>query len=153
MYVSYSGWTQERGSFFCNIFIDENKQDYSLKYGDGTIAKQISPFQHVTADWNHDGDIYTQFGAWFESPGYGGNSFWTPEQMVRAAADGMEKDRRFYANEVVAVKGIEIPMPERRPSLTDKVQDSERRTANRDAERNRRMAALGIRPPNEPWAR
>ena len=153
MYVTYSGWTQEHGSFYCNIFIDENRQDYALEYGDGTIAKQTSPFQYVTADWNNDGDIYEQFGAWFESPGYGGNSFWTPEQMVRAAADGLEEGRRFYNNEVKAVHGVEIPLLHQRSTLDNLLQESEIRAANRDAERNRRMNALGIRPSGEPWAR
>ncbi len=152
MYVEYSGWTQEQGSFFCNIFIDATRQDYALVYGDDTVAKQISSFQEVTADWNNDGDVYTRFGAWFESPGYGGSSFMTPEEMVRAVLDGQEKTH-FYDNEVKTVQGIEIPPPKRGSAIDDKIFDSERRAANRDADRNRRMAALGIRPPNEPWAR
>ena len=152
MYVNYSGWNETHGSFYCNIFVDETRQDYAIEYGDGTIAKQMSPFRHVTADWNHDGDVYTQFGAWFKGL-YGGNTFWTPEDLVRAAADALDKARHVYDNQVTAVHGIEIPLPEKRKSFDETVRDCESRAANREADRNRRMNALGIRPTNEPWAR
>lgn len=151
MYVNYSGWTKDHGSFSCNIYIDENKQDYEVVYGDGSVAKQTGPFHEVTADWNHDGDVYSMFGAWFQSES-GRGSFFTPEDLVRIAADGLEKDR-FYGNEAKCVKGITIPLPERRPRLDDVIRQNEVRAANQEAERNRKMNALGIRPPGEPWAR
>lgn len=151
MYVNYSGWTEKRGSFSCNVFIDETRQDYVLVYGNGFVAKQTTPFQSETADWNNDGDVYTQFGAWFESP-FGGGTFFTPEEMVQAAADSLEKER-FYNNEVKEVQGVTIPFSEHRPRLEDQIRQSENRAMHQDAERNRKMDTLGIRCPGEPWAR
>ena len=151
MYVSYSGWTEKHGSFFSNIFIDEKRQDYALVYGNGFVAKQTTPFQSVTADWNNDGDVYTQFGAWFQSP-FGGNTFYTPEEMVQAAADSLAKER-FYSNEVKEVRGVTIPLPEHRPRLEDRIRQTENRVMQQETERNRKMDALGVRRPGEPWAR
>ena len=157
MYVEYSGWTSERGSFHCKIFVDENKLDYELHYKSGKTAKQSSPFQHVTADWNHDGDVYTQFGAWFDHIGengkFQGGEFWTPVEMVGALADAMDRSSRNYGDHVIAIPGIEIPPPDRRSTLDDQIIRSERRSEAQEIERNRKMNALGIRPPNEPWAR
>ena len=157
MQVEYSGWTQEHGSFHCDIFIDESRIDYELHYKSGVVARQKTPFEVVTADWNHDGDIYPQFGAWFESvlgsQITSGGSFWTPEDMVRAVADANDPNTRQYGDHVIASPGIEIPAPEKRASLEDKILRSERRSEAQEIERNRRMNALGIRPPDEPWAR
>lgn len=153
MNVNYSGWTEQHGYFSCNIFVDETRQDYELVFGDGSVSKQQSPFEEVTADWNNDGDVYTQFGAWFSRPEGSGANFWTPEDMVHAVADAQTRERKPYGNEVVAVKGIEVPLPGKRPALADVIRQSEQRAANQEAERNRRMDALGIRPSDEPWAR
>ena len=153
MNVNYSGWTEQHGSFSCNIFVDENRQDYELVFGNGSVAKQQGPFEEVTADWNNDGDVYTQFGAWFSRPEGNGGDFWTPVDMVAAVVDAQTRERKPYGNEVVSVKGIEVPLPGKRPALTDVIRQSEQRAANQEAERNRRMDALGIRPSDEPWAR
>ena len=153
MYVNYSGWSEKHGSFSCDIFIDENRQDSELTFGDGRIAKQKGPFEAVTADWNHDGDVYTQFGAWFTVPGENHSDFWSVVDLVRAAADAQAMTRRPYGNEIVSVKGVEIPPPDRRSSLHDTIQRSELRAMHQEIERNRKMDMLGIRPPNEPWAR
>ena len=32
----------------------------------GKICTVISEYQHVTNDWNNDGDTYTLFGLWVE---------------------------------------------------------------------------------------
>ncbi len=153
MYVNHSGWSVDRGSFSYNVFIDESKLDYAVEYGNGFISKQMSPFQHVTGDWNHDGDVYEQYGAWFQSE-YGGNSFFTPEDLVRIAADdALEPDRRIGGNEARRVHGVVHPMTQDREPLDRKIADSERRAANQEADRNRRMNELGIRPSNEPRAR
>ena len=151
MYVDYSGWTEKYGYFSCKVFIDETKQDYALVYGDGTVAKQSTPFTFVTADWNHDGDVYTQFGAWFDIES-GSGEFYCVEDLVRAAADASEKER-FYNNEIKQVIGITIPPPEKRPTLEDQIQQSENRAMHQEAEKNRKMDALGIRRPGEPWVR
>lgn len=159
MNVEYSGWTEKHGHFFCNIFIDEKKTDYEIEFGDGHKARQSSLFTQVEADWNHDGDVYTQYGAWFdhvdEAGRFKGGEFWTPEQMIRAVADALEKER-FFAHEVVRIPGIQIPLPEQRPSLDQHLENvlrAERRKDAQSIEKNRKMHQLGIRPPDEPWAR
>lgn len=159
MNVEYSGWSAEHGHFFCNIFINEKKTDYEIIFGDGHKARQSSPFKDERADWNNDGDVYTQYGAWFdhvdENGRFKGGEFWTPEQMVRAVADAQEKER-FFAHEVVRIPGIVIPFPEKRPSLEQHLEHLAREERRKDAqsiERNRKMHALGIRQPGDPWAR
>jgi len=149
MYVNHSGWTKEKGSFHYDIFLDETKTDYELHFADGFIAKQTTPFQEVTADWNYDGDQYTQFGAWFESR-YGGANFWTPTEMVRALLDGMEDGRQRHPDTLCAIPGIQIPAKDRRPSLKDTILQSEQRALQQEITRSQRMSALGIRFPDEP---
>lgn len=151
MYVDYSGWNERQGPFACSVFVDEKKTDYSVVYGDGTVSRQMTPFEHVTADWNNDGERYTLFGAWFDSA-VGGNTFLTPEELVRAAVDSKSKDH-FYGNEIKKVNGISFPFLDRRPTLDEQIIRSEQRALNQDAERNRKMDALGIRPSGEPWER
>ena len=152
MYVNHSGWNEKTGAFSYDIYLDENKTDYALVLKNGEVLKQTSHFQDVTADWNNDGDVYTCFGAWFESS-YGGNNFWSAEDLVFAALEAQEEDRRFSAHDVVAVRGLALPAKERRPSLDAQILKSEQRALNQDADRNRRMKELGIRGPGEPWAR
>ena len=152
MYVNHSGWNIKQGAFSYDIFFDETKTDFEVIYGDGFVSKQITPFEEVTGDWNHDGDVYTQFGAWFEGQ-YGGNTFLTPEDLVMSVLEARDRERKPYGNEIVSVKGVDIPLPEQRPNFDTVLRDSERRAANQEADRNRRMGELGIRPPNEPWAR
>ena len=152
MYVNHSGWTADRGAFSYDIFVDETKTDYEVVYGNGYVSKQVTPFEHITGDWNNDGDVYTQFGAWFSSK-YGGNTFLTPEDLVMALVEAQGRERKAYGNEIVSVKGIDFPSKERRPSLSDQIRQSEQRAMHQEAERNRKMNSLGIRPPGEPWAR
>jgi len=157
MDVSYCGWTLEHGAFSCNVFIDENKTDYELHYRSGKIAYQKGPFQTVTADWNHDDDCYSLFGAWFETQNEDGSfssgQFWTPTDMVRALVDNADPEQRSYGDVVVSIPGIEIPSPQNRKSLDHQIQQSETRALHQEIERNQKMSALGIRPSNEPWAR
>lgn len=151
MYVDYSGWTKEHGSFSCKIFIDEKKTDYEIVYGDGKVCKQVTPFEHVTADWNNDGDVYTDFGASFESR-YAGRDFWSVVDLVYACAEALEKDH-IRNSDIKEVKGITIPPRDKRSSLEQTIRNSELRAANQEAERNRKMDMLGIRRPDEPWAK
>ena len=158
MRVEHKGWTQEHGSFRYFIEIDENKTDYELHLKNGCIAKQDGPFHEATHDWNCDGDVYTQFGAVFQYYDKNGKTdgrcFWTPENLVRALIDAKEKpDSYLSGNDIVAIPGIEVPSRDKRPNLQDTLRASERRRMMQDIERNRKMAALGIRHPGEPWAR
>lgn len=153
MYVNHSGWNIDRGSFSYDVFVDEHRKDYVLHFSNGSKQYQRSPFGEVTADWNHDGQVYSQFGAWFsESPNSNGE-FWTPEQMVRELIDSLDPDCRQSGAHIVSIPGIEVPTPDKRPSLSDKIRQSENRAMHQDIERNRKMTALGIRAPGEPWAR
>ena len=151
MYVNHSGWSEKYGSFNYNIFVDENKKDYEIVYADGKVCKQVTPFEHVTADWNCDDDVYTQFGAYFEGR-YAGGDFWSVEELVMACIEAMDKDR-LSGSDVKEVKGIDIPPRDKRPSLEESIRVSEQRAAHQEAERNRKMDMLGIRRPGEPWAR
>jgi len=153
MYIDYSGWNKDRGSFHEKIFIDENKHDYVIQYNDGTVLQQSSGFDFQTADWNNDGDIYTQYGAWFNEimpdgkPGHG--EFWTPEDMVRAVIDAVDPDRPKYGNQVKSISGIVLPPIEKHRSLEEQIQLSDQRALNRDIERNRKMNRFG----NDRWVR
>lgn len=158
MKVGHSGWSKEYGSFSYEIFIDENKTDYELHFKNGSIGRQCSEFREETRDWNCDNHVYTQYGAWFEYfDKYGerdGTEFWTPENMVRVAIDAKEKgESRLNGNEVISIPGIQIPDRDKRLSLKEQVARSERQRMAQDIERNRKMNALGIRDPREPWAR
>lgn len=157
MYVEYSGWTEKDGFFRYDIFVNEKKMDYELHYASGKVAKQNSPFTEETGDWNHDGDYYTLFGAWFrhedEHGNFLGGEFWSVEQMVRAVIDAKDPDNRFYGDHIVDIPGIEIPSSKNTQTLDDHLRHTEQRAAAQEAERNRKMDMLGIRPPNESWPR
>lgn len=158
MYVNHSGWSEKYGSFNYDIFIDEKKTDYELHYKNGDVLKQVNDFSFVTADWNCDGDVYEQFGANFElynkdGEKYSGREFLTPQDMVSALVDGLYGDHYPNDNYVVSIPGIHLPSPQKRPSIDDQILRSERRSMAQEAERNRRMNALGIRPPGEPWVK
>lgn len=150
MYVNHSGWNAEFGSFSYDIFVDEKREDYEIHYKNGTVDKQNGPFEAVTADWNNDGDVYTQFGAWFRDEN-GRGSFWTPEQMVQALVDSMEGS--YGCSNVSHIPGITLPERDKRPSLSETIEQSERRAAAQESESNRKMDMLGIRPSGEPWAK
>ena len=157
MQVTHSGWNEKDGLFHYNIYINEAKTDYEIYYRNGMIAKQSTPFQEETHDWNHDGDVYSQFGAWFNcfekdgSPA--GSSFWTPESMVHVLIDAMDDTKQHYGNEVLSIPGITLPERGKRPNLNDSIHRTEARSMAQDAERNRKMKMLGIRMPGEPWAK
>lgn len=153
MYVNHSGWSAETGAFSYDIYIDENKKDYEIRYKDGSVDRQITPFEAVTNDWNNDGDVYTMFGAYFEHDSTGWRQFMTPENMVMLLLNSRFDPRSVCGPLVTEIPGIEIPDRDKRPKLEQTIQDSERRVLNRDAECNRKMDALGIRPSDEPWAR
>ncbi len=155
MLVNHSGWNIEHGYFNYNIFVDENKTDYEIRFKSGKFARQIKPFEELTMDWNHDGDTYALFGAYFRNYDRNGSpesvDFWTPEDMIR----GLLGDSFTY-DKIISIPGIELPAPEKRynrPSLDEQIYSSEKRAMAQDIERNRKMNSLGYRPYNEPWAR
>lgn len=156
MLVNHSGWSKEHGSFSYNVFVNDNKTDYEIHFRNGCIARQAEPFRSVEADWNCDGDVYSQYGAYFNCFDRDGNpdggSFWTPVEMVEALIRSLEgEDNGGYT--VVEIPGLVVPTKEKRPSLEEQVARTERQQMHQDIERNRKMASLGIRPPGEPWAR
>lgn len=157
MYVEYSGWKKGFGQFCSEIYLDENKTDYEILYKSGMLAKQTSSFREVTHDWNNDGDIYTQFGAWFDYFDKDGRrigaEFLTPETMIRGLIDGKEQPEYRKDDCIIDISGVEIPKLKRRETLDEQILKSERRYEMAEIERYRKMAALGIRHPNEPWAR
>lgn len=152
MYVNHSGWSQELGSFHYDIFLDETKTDYELHFADGFVSKQTSPFEEITADWNCDGDWYTQFGAWFESP-FGGSTFWTPVQMISELIESREEGRRHSSDRLIAIPGIQLPERKRKETLESMISQTEKRTFQKEIERNRKMEQLGVLPLDEPRTR
>lgn len=158
MKVVHSGWTQEYGSFRYEILFDENKTDYEIRFKNGVIGKQRGAFHVVTKDWNCDGDVYPQFGAWFDyfdkNGVRTGGGFWTPQDLVFALVEAQKKtEAQLSGGDIVAVSGIKLPPRDKRPSLKEQIARTERQQMAQDIERNRKMNALGIRGPGEPWAR
>ena len=157
MQVEYSGWTKDHGPFFCLINVDEQRKDYAVYFENGTVAKQTGEFETVTGDWNHDGDVYSQFGAWFHyynaDGTRNGGAFFTPVDLVQFAIDALDAGTSCMGPRPVKVEGIHVPLPHLRPRLDDRLVQSERAAFHQDAERNRKMDMLGIRRPDEPWAR
>lgn len=45
MYVNHSGWSADIGSFSYDIYMDENKKDYEIRYADGSVDRQITPLR------------------------------------------------------------------------------------------------------------
>ena len=157
MKINHSGWHEEYGSYSYNIDFDENKCDYEIHFANGDIAKQNGPFEEHTADWNNDGDVYTQFCAFFtyydrNGSSHGGQA-WTPVDLVTAAIDALDSSSSSIGPRVIKVVGIDIPPIHKRKSLNEQIFQSENRAFHQEVERNRKMSALGIRPPGEPWAR
>ena len=157
MFVEYSGWTEELGAFCCKISFDETKTDFAVHFENGSVARQSGDFHNHTADWNHDGDIYSQFGAWFDyydvNGKFTGGEFLTPVDLVRLALDARDPNCSCIGPRPTKVDGIVLPLPPRHQSLNDRIAQTENRAMHREAERNRKMNSLGIRHPGEPWAR
>ena len=87
MQLTHEGWSQERGWFQDKYNIDTTRTDHEIHWKNGTVCKQILPFQVVETDWNCDGDVYEEFGATFESR-YGGREWWTPQNLLSIMLDG-----------------------------------------------------------------
>lgn len=158
MWIEHSGWNVDRGAFSYKVFVDENKLDYEMRFADGSISKQAGPFESITRDWNNDGDVYTQFGAWFDriekDGSRNGRDFWTPEEMISMLIEGMDPDSMEYpCNKIVFISGIELPAKDKRPSLDERFKQTEKRAMHQEIEKNKKMKMVGARPAGEPWAR
>ena len=86
MQITHEGWSQERGWFKEKYNIDTTRTDHEIRWKRGFVAKQVTPFGVVTRDWNNDGDVYSEFGAYFQSP-YGGNVWYTPQGLLSLILD------------------------------------------------------------------
>ena len=87
MKLEHSGWSQERG-YFCDKYeIDTTRTDHEIHWKNGKVCKQVGSFQTVTADWNNDSDVYSEFGANFESP-FAGREWHTPQGLLSIMLDG-----------------------------------------------------------------
>lgn len=80
--INVSGWKKGYGPYSLNLPFDEQKIDYEIHFKDGTCYIQESPFKDEAHDWNNDGDVYPQFGAWFRGDD-GRGEFFTPVDMLR----------------------------------------------------------------------
>lgn len=87
MQLTYEGWSQERGWFQNKYNIDTTHTDHEIHWNSGIICKQTTPFQIITADWNCDGDVYPEFGAYFESK-YVGREWWIPQNLLSLILEG-----------------------------------------------------------------
>ena len=67
-------------------FIDENKSDYEIRFKNGEVLTQKTPFHIEEGDWNNDGAIYEVFGAVFT----GGNrkEFFELHELADLIDDG-----------------------------------------------------------------
>lgn len=158
MKIEVSGWSERFGTYRFVIPFDETRTDYVVRFESGRSLEQCGSFQHVTADWNCDGDVYTEFGANFiardpDGSVRAGREFLTPDDLVADLIDGLYGDDFPPRDRMVSISGITVPSPDKRSSLDEQVARTMRQEMGRDADRNRRMNALGIRPPGEPWAR
>lgn len=158
MNINYSGWSEKYGSYNYNIPFDESRTDFEVKFDNGQVLRQCSAFERVTADWNCDGDIYTEFGANFvridaDGTERSGREFWSPDNLVAELIDGLYGDDWPPRDRVVSISGITVHPPKVLPSLNDQIACSEKRQIAQDVERNRKMNALGVRGPGESWAR
>lgn len=87
MQLFHEGWSQERGWFQDKYNIDTTRTDHEIHWKNGKVCKQVTPFEIVTADWNCDGDVYSEFGANFESQ-YAGRDWWTPHSLLDLIIEG-----------------------------------------------------------------
>lgn len=88
MRLTHEGWSQERGRFQEFYYIDTSRTDHEIHWKNGTVCKQTSPFQTVTADWNCDGEVYAEYGANFESKYGAGHGWYTPIELLSLMLGG-----------------------------------------------------------------
>lgn len=158
MNIRYDGWSEKYGSFTYNIPFDVIRTDFEIHFKSGQVLRQCTAFEHVTADWNCDGDVYTEFGANFvryDSDGAqrSGREFWTPNDLIAELLDGLYGDEWPQRDRVVSISGISVNPPKPRLSLEEQLARSEKQQLAQDIERNRKMNFLGVRASGEPWVK
>lgn len=85
--LNYSGWNKDYGAYSFDIPFDDTKTDWEIQFKKD-VYYQLGPFTEITRDWNCDGDVYAQYGAWFgEEPNGFARDFYTPERMLRLVID------------------------------------------------------------------
>ncbi len=67
-------------------FIDENKSDYKIRFANGDVLTQQTPFHFEDGDWNNDGYVYEVFGAVFA--GENRKEFFELHELVDLIDDG-----------------------------------------------------------------
>lgn len=154
MNVRYDGWSEKYGSFHYNIPFDETRTDFEVRFKSGQILRQCSAFQRVTADWNCDGDVYSEFGANFERYDLDGSlrsgrEFWTPNDLVAELIDGLYGDEWPTRDRVVSISGLTVYPPQVMPDLREQIARSELQRMSIDVEKNKKMNALGIHHPDD----
>lgn len=117
MLIEHSGYRKNHGLFCFKIPVDENKTDYEIHFNNGSVYRQNGPFENVTHDWNCDGDVYTQFGAYFDCNGRG--EFFTPVDLVT-----------FVVEHEAQVPGIQDPF--QHPSLDNQIKQAEEKKIQTD---------------------
>lgn len=158
MNIRYDGWSEKYGSFHCNIAFDETRTDFEVHFKSGQVLRQCGSFELVTADWNCDGDVYTEFGANFvryDSDGtmHSGREFWTPNDLVAELIDGLYGAEWPSRDRVISISGLNISPPKLRPSLKEQMAFSEKRQMAQDIERNKKCNTLGIHRQGEFWVK
>ena len=88
MRLTHEGWSREKGSFREIYEIDTSSSDHEIRWKNGTVCKQLSPFQVVEADWNCDGEVYAELGANFESQFGAGREWHTPLGLLGLLLEG-----------------------------------------------------------------
>lgn len=88
MIIENAGWSEQRDWYCDKYYVDENKTDYEIKFRNGFVSRQVKPFQDVTMDWNHDGDVYSLFVGGFQDKSGQGFNWWQPTELVRMIIDG-----------------------------------------------------------------
>lgn len=88
MQLTHEGWSQDRGWFCDKYNIDTTRTDHEIHWKNGKVCRQLSPFEIVTTDWNNDSEIYSEFGANFESQWGVGRDWYTPQNLLGLVLDG-----------------------------------------------------------------
>lgn len=60
--------------------VNINRTDLEIRWKDGRVSKQLTPFKLETADWNDAGNVYELFGAYFEGE-HSEKAFYTPDDL------------------------------------------------------------------------
>ena len=127
--INVSGWRKGYGPYSLNLPFDEGRTDYEVRFKDGSAYAQESPFTEEAHDWNNDGDVYPQYGAWFRGDD-GRGEFLTPVDMLRLVQEG-QAEVPGLSDPLAAIDGYL-----RGKEATEQA-DRPKRTAKRASDRDR----------------